>query len=144
MKLTEQTPLAESGPDQKLFSRPTPQGGVKLKGTEPTKEPSNLATLQPRNQATLETRRLGNLGNVDSEDQGFDLTTTPYKNDTFAFTTKELDAIEDLKIELRRKLDLRTTKNDIVRCGVHTIIEDYRRRGEESVIVQRVRNKRTR
>ena len=145
MKLTEQTPLAESGPDQKLFSRPTPQGvAVKPQGTEPTKEPSNLGNLQARNQATLEPSNLGNLEKAATEAKGFDLNTTPYKNDTFVFTTEELEAIEDIKTELRRRLDLRATKNDIVRCGIHSIVEDYRLRGADSLIVHRIRNKRAR
>jgi aspartate carbamoyltransferase regulatory subunit len=74
----------------------------------------------------------------------FDLNIAPYKNDTFAFTTEELNAIEDLKIDLKRRLDLPATKNDIVRCGIHSIIEDYRQRGAESLIVQRIRKKKPR
>jgi hypothetical protein len=145
MKLTEQTPLAESGPDQKLFSHSTSQDvPARPKRPEPTKEPNNLATLQTRKQATLEPRNLGNLELAASEALEFDLNITPYKNDTFAFTTEELEAIEDIKTELRRRLDLQATKNDIVRCGIHSIVDDYRRRGAESLIVQRIRNKRAR
>jgi hypothetical protein len=55
IKLTEQTPLAESSLDQKLFSHSTPQGGTgKPKGTEPVKESRNLASKEASNLGTKE------------------------------------------------------------------------------------------
>jgi hypothetical protein len=112
--------------------------------TAQTKETRNLGTLEPRKQVYKEPRKQGTLENPAADGSGFDLTITPYKNDTFLFTNEELYAIEDLKTELKRKLDLKTTKYDIVRCAIHCLMEDYRQRGEKSHIVQRVRKKNAR
>jgi hypothetical protein len=133
---------------------PTNQGSVSPLSEKPatqevqdaaqTKETRNLGTLEPRKQVTKEPRKQGTLENPAADGSGFDLTITPYKNDTFLFTNEELYAIEDLKTELKRKLDLKTTKYDIVRCAIHCLMEDYRQHGEESHIVQRVRKKNAR
>jgi hypothetical protein len=133
---------------------PTNQGSVPLLSEKPsvqvaqdiaqTKEPRNLGTNEPRKQGSKEKRNQGTLENPATNASGFDLNIAPYKNDTFIFTNEELYAIEDLKTELKRKLDLKTTKYDIVRCAIHCLMEDYQQRGEESHIVQRVRKKQAR
>jgi hypothetical protein len=115
-----------------------------VQNTAQTKEPRNLGTLEPRKQVSKEPRKQATLENPTTDVSGFDLAITPYKNDTFIFTNEELYAIEDLKTELKRKLDLKTTKYDIVRCAIHWLVEDYQQRGEESHIVQRVRKKNAR
>jgi hypothetical protein len=144
-KLTEGTPLSESGLDQRLFSRTTPPVVVpKPKVPEIRKQARNLETLQPTKEATLEPRNQGTLAKMVGDEASFDLNSLPYKNDTFSFTTEELEAIEDIKLELRRRLDLPATKNDIVRCAVHSLVEDYRRHGPESLVVRRIRKKRGR
>jgi hypothetical protein len=112
--------------------------------TEQTKKPRNLGNKETRKQVSKEPWNLGTLDTAASAAQGFDLNITPYKNDTFLFTNEELYAIDDLKTELLRKLDLKTTKYDIVRCAIHCLVEDYRQHGEESLIVQRVRKKKPR
>jgi hypothetical protein len=146
------TELAKKRAEQS--NGPTTQGSVPLlsekpsaqetQDTEQTKEPRNIGTLEPRKQVSKEPREKGSLENPAADVSGFDLTVTPYKNDTFLFTNEELYAIEDLKTELKRKLDLKTTKYDIVRCAIHCLMEDYQQRGEESHIVQRVRKKNAR
>jgi hypothetical protein len=73
--------------------------------------------------------------------QGFDLTVAPYKPATFVFTAEELRGIEDIKTGLDRTFDLKATKIDIVRCAVHSITHDYQTRGEDSLIVKRIREK---
>jgi hypothetical protein len=130
---------------------PTNQGSVshllekpsveEVQDTKQTKEPRNLGNLEPRKKVSKEPRKQSTLENPATVGSGFDLSVTPYKNDTFIFTNEELYAIEDLKTELMRKLDLKTTKYDIVRCAIHCLVEDYRQHGEESHIVQRVRKK---
>lgn len=145
LKLTDQTPLATTGPglDQRLFSSQTPAEPV----SPPSKEPRNLGTKEGRKQPSLEPRNQGTLEpspsptNPDKEAPLFDLNNRPYKNNTFAFTEEELEGIEDLKLELRRKLDLHATKNDLVRCAIHSLIEDYRENKQTSFIVRRIRKK---
>jgi hypothetical protein len=38
-------------------------------------------------------------------------------------------------------LDVRITKIDIIRSALQIIVEDYRKRGEESFIVERIKTK---
>src|SRR5260221_9588456 len=59
---------------------------------------------------------------------------------SFTFTQDELEAIEDLKIELRRQYDIKTTKTEIVRCGIWELLEDYRRHGEKSSVFQQLKD----
>jgi hypothetical protein len=143
------TELAKKRAEQS--NGPTNQGSVsplsekpsvrEVQDTEQTKEQRNLGALEPRKKVSKEPRNQGTLENPATDGSGFDLSVTPYKNDTFIFTNEELYAIEDLKTELLRKLDLKTTKYDIVRCAIHCLVEDYRQHSEESHIVQRVRKK---
>lgn len=73
--------------------------------------------------------------------QLFDINNKPYRKDSFLFTTEEFEALEDLKLELRRKFDLRVTKNDLARCAFHHLIEDYKLHKDGSMVLQRLRNK---
>lgn len=132
---------AAPGVDQQLFtppSAPTP--------TEPT-----APSPQPETsfQGNKETRKEGNKpGRKEPSQQVavqrpgaalFDLSTQPYKKATFVFTEDELEALEDLKIDLRRESAIETTKYDLVRAGLHNLIEDYRLRRNDSFIVRRLR-----
>lgn len=130
VKLTEQTPMA-SRVDQRLFS-PTPQPA------SPAPPPRNQGSKQGTNLATLEPRNLGNQAAKPATPR-FSLSQVPYHNNTFSFTDEELDAIEDLKLVLRRKHGLRATKNDIVRSAIHMIVEDFQIHGEASIIAKRLR-----
>jgi hypothetical protein len=150
IKLTDQTPLHESGLDQRLFSAPTKpvaprEQPVDDRGPkEASKQASNLASKEASNLGTKVPSTQGFRPTPSDSEQAFDINERAYQNNTFAFTTPELDGIEDLKLDLRRKLDLRATKNDIVRCGIHTLLEDYRRHGEDSIIVKRLRGRQIR
>ena len=52
-----------------------------------------------------------------------------------------LKRLEDLKLELRRRFDLPATKNDIARCALQGLYEDYARDPEKSRIVRYLRAK---
>ena len=145
IKLSEQTSLASRDVDQRLFSAPPPV-------VPELRQPKDQGTLEPRNQGSKVARKEGSkepsrqpsLDTGNQEAPLFDINESPYRNNTFAFTTAELEAVEDLKIALQRKLDLRATKYDIIRCGVHMLIEDYRRNGKASFIVTRIGRKNSR
>jgi hypothetical protein len=100
--------------------------------------------VKTRKQGNLETRKPGNAEHAATEAQGFDLNIEPYKKGTFIFTYEELDAIDDLKKQLKRRMDLPATQYDIVRAAIHIITEDYRQHGTDSLIVQRIRQKKAR
>jgi hypothetical protein len=80
---------------------------------------------------------------VMTEPQGFDLNIVPYQNGTFLFTYEELDAIDDLKKQMKRCMELPATQYDIVRAAIHIITEDYRKHGADSLIVQRLKTKKS-
>jgi hypothetical protein len=76
-------------------------------------------------------------------DSVFDLTEPAYRNDTFVFTDAELEALEDMKLELRRKYDIaRATKQNLIRCALHMLLEDFQREKETCFAVKRLRSKR--
>jgi hypothetical protein len=139
MKLTDQTPLGGSGLDQKLFSRPTPLPEQPVPQEEQEKE----AVAKPRTPAPVKPQKRVTVKPTAAEAKGFDLNLPTEKSHTFAFTFEELWALEELKTGVSRLLglDLRITKIDIIRCALHMIVDDYRKRGEQSFIVDRFKNK---
>jgi hypothetical protein len=106
--------------------------------------PATPAVKKPRKLATLEPRQPERVVVATTDAQGFDLNIPPYKKGTFLFTNEELYAIDDVKKDLKRRLDLSATQYDIVRSTVHTIVEDYRQRGSESILVQHIKKKKAR
>lgn len=133
IKLTEPLPSDGAGLDQRLFSSPTPsRSPIPMKPQE-TQEVGKEGSRETGKETSLPRKReVGQL---------FDLNEKPYRKDSFLFTTEEFEALEDLKLELRRKFDLRVTKNDLARCALHYLTEDYKRHKDTSVVVKRLRNK---
>ena len=140
MKLTEQTPLGGSGLDQKLFSRPTPLPEKPVPQEVQEKEDA----AKPRTPAPVKPQKRATVKPATAEEKEFDLNLPTEKSHTFAFTFEELWALEEVKTGLSRLLglDLRITKIDIIRCALHMIVDDYRKHGEQSFIVDRFKNKR--
>lgn len=60
---------------------------------------------------------------------------------TLAFTDAEMEAMEDVKLELRRRFGIKTTKVELVRCGLGELIEDYLKHGDQSRIVTRLKSR---
>jgi hypothetical protein len=106
--------------------------------------PATPVVKKPRKPDAKETRQLDKVASAAADTQGFDLNIQPYKKGTFLFTNEELYAIDDVKKDLKRRLDLSATQYDIVRSAVHTIVEDYRQRGSESTLVQHIKRKNAR
>jgi hypothetical protein len=103
------------------------------------REPGKPETREPGN-PTL--REAGTPGTRDAVNPGPDFTQVPLRKETFMFTHEESDELEDAKINLRRRFDVRTTKNDIARVAVQAAIADYKKRGEQSTLVHILRKKR--
>jgi hypothetical protein len=57
------------------------------------------------------------------------------------FTSEEWEGLEDLKFALRRAYGLDATKNDLARCAMHVLIEDFQAKGADSIAVQRLSRK---
>ena len=71
----------------------------------------------------------------------FDLSEQPYRKATFLLTDEEFELLEDLKLALRRAHGMKTSKEDIVRCGIHLLHSLYHLEGEQSSLVKSLRKK---
>jgi hypothetical protein len=103
------------------------------------------ATPNPRPPAPVKQQQREPMETPTAAAQGFDLNLPTEKSHTFAFTFEEWLAMEELKTGLSRLLGLdpRITKIDIIRSALQLIVEDYRKRGEESFIVARIKTKKS-
>jgi hypothetical protein len=68
----------------------------------------------------------------------FDIGAEPYTQATFKFTDDELYALDDLKRDLNRQRELKTTKQNLVRFAVHRLVEEYEQNGDESWLVKQL------
>jgi hypothetical protein len=105
-----------------------------------SKESSNQESLPARNLGTPESSRLAMAG----ESAVLSLNQRPDRQNTYAFTTTELERLEDAKIAITRRYDLSITKNDLVRCAVQMLLDDYESHGERSAVLKRLRAKKAR
>lgn len=71
----------------------------------------------------------------------FDLNDEALYKATFVFTQDEGEALEDLKIQLRRELDAKVNKYDLIRAALHLLIEDYAATGERSYVFRKLRER---
>ncbi|HWO93677.1 MAG TPA: hypothetical protein VNL92_02845 [Dehalococcoidia bacterium] len=62
----------------------------------------------------------------------------------YRFAQDELDALRDIEYELDVQRGIKVTRNDIVRLGLNQLIEDYRQRGDDSVLVEVFKEERSR
>lgn len=134
-----------SGPNT-TRSKPQAQAAEKAAGTAVTPETTGMTSTTPkeaRNHGTVEPRKLSATSDSTESAAGFrfDATARADQKYTLAFTDQELEALEDVKIELRRRYDVRTTKTELVRCGLWDLIEDYGHHGEQSRLLQRLRTR---
>lgn len=60
----------------------------------------------------------------------------PYINAAFRFSRKELNTLEECVHEIKRIHGAKITKQDIVRLGLASILEDHERNGDESLLGQ--------
>ena len=125
---TESKPDRASPPTQ---SSPKASAAPKAEPSRPTKEAGSSAALTRARQlkpASLTAAR-------------FDLANLPLYKASYVFTQEELEALDDLKLELRRELDSKVTKNDLIRAALHMLIEDYAANGERSYACRKARKK---
>jgi hypothetical protein len=116
--------------DQRLFA-PVPSSVAPAKPERAAAPPSAMPTAT----------QSGYVGEANASKPAgpkFDLDDQPLYKATFAFTQDELEALEDLKLELRRAHDRRVTKNDLIRAGLHQLFEDHRSKGTRSYATRKV------
>ena len=130
IKLSEQA--GKAGVDQRLFSvtAPAQQPIDPIPGNwEVGKEGIREVSQEPAKESGKE------------RGKGLDLDATPTRKDSFLFTEDEFEALEDLKTDFRRRHDTRVTKNDLARCALHLLVEDYDRHQERSFLGRKLLGK---
>jgi hypothetical protein len=73
----------------------------------------------------------------------FNLNDVPSIKETFLITDGEYESMEDMKLRLRRLLDMKASKQDIIRCAVQHVLEDFQKHPETSIIVSRLKQKKS-
>jgi len=73
--------------------------------------------------------------------RAFDLAEPALFNATYRYTEEELNALEDLKGEIHRDLDMKVNKNDLVRSALHMLLEDYQAKREKSYAIEKMRKR---
>lgn len=139
------TPTPVTPVDQRLFSS-TPTPTPSLPAPEPASKPQAPIAAAP-----AEKREVGKEGKREAvrpawprEDRAataFDINVSPWRKDSFLFTDGEFERLDDLKLELRRRYDVKATKNDIARIAFQLVFEDYRAEGAKSAVVRQLRKK---
>jgi len=153
MSLTSQTPIAPVGTDQRLFIPSQPPPVPPAKATTPTQQP--IQTLEPQKRGSTFPHKYISTktqkhGSAETLNQGntvparrFDIRDAASERYTLTFTIEELEALEDVKLELRRWFGVKTQKYNIIRHALHELIEDFERNGEQSILLRRVKQKTT-
>lgn len=117
----------------------------------PSAEPLKRGTAQPRNSASPEPRiRASAEPHTHHQPAGvppitsaeFDLARRPDKPHGFLWTEQELWALEDMKKDLERRHGRQTSMQELIRCALHMLVEDYRAHGRDSVALSRLTTKR--
>ena len=134
-KLTQTVQPAESGKlDQRLFA---PKTETKSKLPTPRSAPAPRREETPPKPVS-QTRPIAKL---ESLTRDFDLAEQPLYKLSYLFTQPEIEALEDLQLELRRDLDIKVTKNDVIRSALHLMVQDYNTNGSASFLLRKTRKK---
>jgi hypothetical protein len=144
---TELKDSAEGTPPNKLsqslfFSCPKEAQPQKRGNEEPRKRGIEDRRKRGSEEGSfLDTEEARNLGKSFLQYQ-FDLADDPDEKYGFVFTADELDALDDVKRDAKRKFGVKTSKQDLVRCAVQELIENFYTSGESSNAIQRIRRSR--
>ncbi len=148
LRSTQPSPTPMSQEAQQTAGAPGARGEPESSAQHPAKqgtlEASNIGTKQTSKQASLVPINQGTKvlpGGTAAAEHTFDITQVAAHPATFNFTDDELDALDDLKRDLKRQHDIRTTKKDLIRHALHQLVENYRALGEGSWIVTRARKR---
>ncbi len=76
------------------------------------------------------------------QNTAYDLAARAEERQTLRLTDAEFRKPGAVQGLLGEQLDVRKVeKNDILRCGLHVVLEDYAKRGAQSELVRRLRKK---
>ncbi|MCL5959433.1 MAG: hypothetical protein M1358_08980 [Chloroflexi bacterium] len=137
MRLSEQAGTGKL--DQRLFApEPAPVPSSRKPDALPRSEPEKPlvapSASPPTPAAPTKPKALGMASR-------FDLSEEPLYKASFLFTQEELEALEDLKLELRREYDTKVTKNALIRAALHILLEDHAANGKRSYASRKILKK---
>jgi hypothetical protein len=95
--------------------------------TEPASEPSPVAVPPPT--SITDTMDAGTL----------DLGQLPYRKHSCLLTPEEFNALDELKVAMRKQLGGTVSKESLTRCAIHYMIDDFRRHGDGSPVLAPLR-----
>ena len=127
------TPAQQEAPQRHKDVKTERPQGTKMSSRQDTKTPFRQDVITPR-QKDVNVSRQQAVRSYDINDETFE-------RETVRLAKAEQRAVEQLKLSLRELLDSTVGKNDIFRAGLHFILDDFRRNGEQSEIVSRLRAK---
>lgn len=70
-----------------------------------------------------------------------DLAKIPDTRFSLRVTPEEYEALDDLERELRRRYAVLVSKNDLIRCALHHLIEDHQQTKERSLVLSKLQHK---
>jgi hypothetical protein len=150
MKLSQQVPAAPAPKlDQRLFEPESPRPPVEppAQGAQkPVAEPSSDVPRPrsvPKAEKAVRARTLEQARQLipASLSIAFDLADRPSYKRSFLLTQAEDESLEDLKLELGRRLDTKVSKEQLVRLAIHVLVEDFAANGDRSHVQRRIRGK---
>jgi hypothetical protein len=106
-------------------------------------EPSEAENLRKRGNTEINIEGTERGTAPSAEPLVFDLNQTPDCKYTLAFTEAELEALDDLKVNLRKIHGLKAPKIDIIRLALHHLLADYQAQGETSIVVAGMKSRKT-
>jgi hypothetical protein len=141
IKLSEQAGIGKL--DQRLFApAPSPPPDIEPPNPSHPAAPSESpAPVQKRPTPPPARKALSPTMEERKPETRFKITDEPLYKGTFVFTQDELEALEDLKLELRRHLDQKVTKYDLMRAALHLLVEDHEANGERSYATRKIRRR---
>jgi len=148
IKLSDQTTIADRGSDQQLFSPALRQTPVSVHPNTPTRD--QQPTHLPRKEGSQEPRRVGTLplGKPEAtinaatsnviERPLFDINVPATEKNSYMFSQEELWALRDTESELERTYRTDVSKYNIIRLGLHYLLENYQKHKRSSFLVRRL------
>ncbi len=162
IKLSDQTSLGSGGKlDQQLFTTPPKKQAPPVISSKETQNSGNPETRKSGNPELQEsvkpdfresgTPGIREIGKPEIRDTSpvqaahpdflFNINDNPTIKETFLITDGEYDSMEAMKLQIRRLFDMKASKQDIIRCAVQHVLEEFQKHPEASIIVSRLKQK---
>lgn len=116
---------------------PVPESSVEPADQSPHKKPVPPETRNPENPKTSNPPSL----EIPLIPFQLDLSAKADQKYTSLFAVDEMELLDDIKLDVKRRFGYKTTKIDLLRCALGELIEDYQKHGNESRLVTRLKTR---